>query len=83
MIWTTVPFGKHIGKTLPQIILSDPNWFFWAAKFLYGPLATEAEVLVRRARSIKIPRLNPKKWAIEYRRDRDDRFLGIDIVKAD
>ena len=82
MTWTTVPFGKYIGKTLPEIVLSDPNWVFWAAKFLYGPLATEAEALVKLARNIKIPRPNSKKWAVEYRRDRDDRFLGIDIVKA-
>jgi hypothetical protein len=83
MIWTTVKFGKHIRKNLPQIILSDPNWFFWAAKIFYGPLATEAEVLERRARNIKIRKSDPKKWEIEYRRDRDDRFLGIEIVKAD
>jgi hypothetical protein len=83
MTWTTVNFGKHRGKTLPQIILSDPNWFFWAATILYGPLMAEAARLVMRARNIKIPKSNPKKWAVEYRRDRDDRFLGIDIVKAD
>jgi hypothetical protein len=83
MTWTVVKFGKHAGKTLAQIVLSDPNYFFWLAKNLYGPLMTEAERLVRRARSIKIPRPNPEKWAIEYRHDRDDRFLGIDIVKAD
>jgi len=82
MIWTTANFGKHAGKTLPQIVFSDPNWFFWAAKILYGPLATEAEALERRARCIRIPKPNPKKWAVEYRRDRDDRFLGIDIVKV-
>jgi hypothetical protein len=62
MTWTTVPFGQHIAKTLPQIILSDPNWFFWAAKIFYGPLATEAEGLVTLARNIKIPKPNPKKW---------------------
>jgi hypothetical protein len=83
MIWTTMPFGRHIGRTLPQIVLSDPNYFFWLAEKLYGRLMTEAELLVRRARNIKIPKPNPKKWAIEYRRDRDDRFLGIGIVKAD
>ena len=25
-----VDFGKHKGKTLPQILCSDPDWFFWA-----------------------------------------------------
>lgn len=83
MIWTVVKFGKHAGKTLPQIILSDPKWFFWAANILYGPLATEAELLVRRARNIKIPKPSPTRWVVEFRRDRDGRFLGIDIVKAD
>src|SRR5258708_4944737 len=83
MKWTMLKFGRHEGRTLPQVVLSDPNWFFWAADILYGQLATEAEILERQARNIKIPRPNPKKWAVEYRRDRDDRFLGFDIVKAD
>jgi hypothetical protein len=82
MIWTTVKFGKYSGKTLPQIVLTDPNWFFWAADILYGPLATEAETLKRRARGIRIPKPKPKKWEIEYRFDHDLRFLGFGFVKA-
>ena len=39
----------------------------------------EAEALQRKA---TISKLNSKKWAVEYRWDRDDRFLGIDIVRA-
>jgi len=30
MAWSTLPFGKHKGKTLPQIVFADPDWFFWA-----------------------------------------------------
>ena len=30
MIWTTLNFSRHVGKTLPQILFSDPDWFFWA-----------------------------------------------------
>ena len=30
MNWTTINFGKHQGKTLPQVILDDADWFFWA-----------------------------------------------------
>jgi hypothetical protein len=82
MSWTTLNFGKHRGKTLPQVVLSDPNWFFWAVDVMYGPLAIEAETLNRRARNIKIPKQNPKRWAVEYRRDRDDRFLGCGIVEV-
>ena len=81
-MWTTLNFGKHSNKTLPQVVLSDPNWFFWAKNILYGQLANEAEVLERRARNIRIPKPNPKKWAVEYRRDRDDRFLGCGIVEV-
>ena len=27
--WTIILFGKYEGKTLPQIVLRDPDWFFW------------------------------------------------------
>ncbi|MDN5088136.1 hypothetical protein [Aliarcobacter butzleri] len=30
MNWTILQFGKHKGKTLPQIIFIDADWFFWA-----------------------------------------------------
>ena len=32
MKWTVVNFGKFKDKnlTLPQIVLQDPDWFFWA-----------------------------------------------------
>jgi hypothetical protein len=30
MAWSTLNFGKHAGKTLPQIVFADPDWFFWA-----------------------------------------------------
>jgi len=26
----TMPFGKHAGKTIEEIYLSDPNYFSWA-----------------------------------------------------
>src|SRR3977135_367514 len=30
MSWTTVNFGRYAGKTLPEIILCDADWIFWA-----------------------------------------------------
>ena len=30
MAWTELNFGKHAGKSLPQILFADPDWFFWA-----------------------------------------------------
>ncbi len=32
MTWTPIKFGKHIGYTLLQIMLSDPDYFYCAIK---------------------------------------------------
>jgi hypothetical protein len=84
MKWTTLKFGKHVGRTLPQVVLSDPNWFFWAiSKGIFNDrLGYEAEALERRAGNIRIPKRHSKKWEVEYRWDRDGRFLRFDFVKA-
>jgi hypothetical protein len=83
MTWTALSFGKHRGKTLPQIILDDPDWFFWVLPGLYGQLKIEADDLARKASNIKIPRRNPRKWCVEFRFEHGDRFCGFDIVRAD
>jgi hypothetical protein len=28
--WIDLWFEKHKGKTLPQVMFTDPGWFFWA-----------------------------------------------------
>lgn len=68
MNWTTINFGKHKGKTLPKVIFDDPDWFFWAYgnKVLKGALAYEAQVVYRRARSIRVPQKNGQKMLVEY-----------------
>ena len=40
-----MPFGKYQGKTLPEIMVRDLDWFFWVVPKLYGKLADEAEEL--------------------------------------
>ncbi len=54
--WTIVPFRKYEGKTLPEIIVRDLDWFFWVLPKLYGKLADDAQELARKARGIKIPK---------------------------
>ena len=68
MNWTTINFGKHKGKTLPQVILDDPDWFFWAYenKIFKGALAFEAQEVYRRARSIRVPQRNGQRMLVEY-----------------
>ena len=56
MRWSIVPFGRYKGKTLPEIIVLDLDWFFWALPKLYGKLGDEAQELARRARAIKVPK---------------------------
>jgi hypothetical protein len=82
MSWSAMPFGKYKGKTLPEIILIDLDWFYWALPKLYGQIAKEAHDLTRKARGIKIPSPNRKKLEVEYRHERDDRFRGFTFVKA-
>ncbi len=58
MAWTRLTFGKHEGKTLPQIVFSDPDWFFWAWEndvFGSPELMGEAARINERARRIRIP----------------------------
>ena len=60
MRWTIIPFGKHKGKTFPQIMFSDPDWVFWAFEEgvfdrQWAFLAREAANIYCKAQYIKIP----------------------------
>jgi hypothetical protein len=68
MDWTTIRFGKYRGKSLPEIIFDDADYFFflYENKFFHYDLAKEAEVSYRRARSIKVPSRNGKKMFVKY-----------------
>jgi hypothetical protein len=69
MHWSVVPFGRYRGKTLPEIIVRDPDWFFWMLPELYGRLGIEARDLARKAHAIKIPKGLRRKLEVEYRFD--------------
>src|SRR6516225_1836311 len=85
MRWVALNFGKHAGKTLPQLILSDADWVFWAVSkgVFKGRLGDQAAKLVERARAIKIPKRNPKRWQVEYSYYDTGGFCGFRFVKAD
>jgi hypothetical protein len=82
MSCSVVPFGKYEGKTLPEIIVRDLDWFFWMVPKLYGKLAEEAEELARKARAIKIPHPRRKNLEVEYQYEMGHRFCGFAFVKA-
>jgi len=56
------------GKTLPQIVFEDPDWFFWALEkgAFKGDLATQAQEVGRKAQNIKIPGNEKGELVAEY-----------------
>jgi hypothetical protein len=88
MAWTEVNFGKWAdkGKTLPQIVFSDPDWFFWAVEkqTFFGPLAAEAADIARKAKRIKIPGAAPGEKKVRYFiHPSVDKFAGAEVVPSD
>lgn len=59
MYWSAVPFGKYQGKTLVEIVVQDPDWFFWMVPKLYGKLGRQAQDLARKSRPSKFRNLQP------------------------
>jgi hypothetical protein len=84
MKWTALTFGKHAGKSLPELILKDPDWFFWGIEnqIFTGGLAIQASDLCRKSQAIKIPKCRPRRWLVEYQYEDNGRFLGLRLIKA-
>lgn len=57
MSWSVLGFGKHEGKTLPQVLFTDPDWFYWAYEndVLKGKIThIEIQSVYEKSRNIKI-----------------------------
>jgi hypothetical protein len=83
-MWSVLNFGKHNGKSLPEIILHDPDWFFWSIEkdvFAKGGLVAEARELDFKARNIKIPRPRSEHWRVKYNFHRGS-FIGFELVQV-
>ncbi|WP_338663190.1 hypothetical protein VQH23_24020 [Pararoseomonas sp. SCSIO 73927] len=84
-MWSEVKFGKWAGKgkILPQVIVSDPDWFFWAYKegAFKGALVAEAELLSRRAKAIKLPASRIADSCVQYMIGPDGKFAGFNVIK--
>ena len=69
MFWTVLKFKKQGGKTLPQVLFTDPSWFFWAMdniEYKNPRLFDEAQELNRKAHSIRIPQRDNEDLVAEY-----------------
>jgi hypothetical protein len=84
--WTVVDFGKFVGMTLPQIFFTDPDWFWHLherdAFSARSPLAKEAADIAKKARKIRIPGKEPKRWKVLNYLSPEGTFSHFDIVAA-
>jgi hypothetical protein len=82
--WLQLKFSKHEGKTLPQVALSDPDWFFWAVnnRIFREPLSEQADEIAAKATRIKVPKTDPENWRIKYQFSYDDKFQSFSIISA-
>lgn len=82
-IWLQFPYGEYKGKTFPQIVLSDPDWFFYKMEVNdfrnRGRLTEEAEEINRKAKSIRIPDPEGKDLVAEYAIS-GNKFFSLEIV---
>ena len=87
MDWTTINYRNHKCRSLPELIFEDGDLFFhmYENKYFYYDLAKEAEVLYRRARSIKVPSRNGQKMLVKYftypdRKSKKKKFLMMKLI---
>jgi hypothetical protein len=87
MNWNRIHFGNYRGKSLPQLIFEDADYFFFLYEnyFFHGDLAKEADELYRKARSIKIPPKNGQNMCVKYfsyydRKSKKDKFLMMKLI---
>lgn len=85
-MWTKLRFGKHDGKSLPQVLFTDPDWFFWAYEkrdVFRDADIDQAARLYKRARSIRIPDKHGKDLVVEYViHPSTNKFGGMNVVPA-
>ena len=85
MAWTTVGIGKYKDKSLPQILFTDPDWFFSAyeEQIFQGFVKEEADAIYRRATSIKVPQPGGERLVADYYMQHPTgKFDHLEIVPA-
>ena len=83
--WIPIPFGKYEGRTLPQVLFKDPDYFFWLLRegVLKGALAMQAKHLAKKVCRIRIPREPAEAFAVDYFFNSEDQFSRFSIVPKD
>ena len=70
MEWRKFESGPRAGKTLPQLVLQEPGWFFWCwgKDYFSRPpeLKKQAAAVADKARRIRIPKRGGKRQELEF-----------------
>lgn len=68
MEWSTIEFGRYSGKSLPQILFIDADWFFngYEKGYFRKDHADEAAEIYRRSSAIRVPPRNGQEMLVEY-----------------
>jgi hypothetical protein len=70
MAWTALTFGKHADKTLPQVVIADPDWFYNAIEKKFfegnGKIFDEAKEVCHKSKRIRIPQNGGRKLYADY-----------------
>ena len=80
-----MPFGKYEGRTLPQVLFKDPDYFFWLLRegTLKGALAIQAKQLAKKSCRIRIPREPVGAFVVDYFINSENQFSCFNIVPKD
>jgi len=87
MHWT-LNFGKYEDRmSLPEVLLHEPSWFFWAIEndvfVKRGHWKKEACDLDFKARNIKMPRPDNEHWRVRYTFEHyRELFGGFELVRV-
>jgi hypothetical protein len=85
-MWSIRNFGRYKDKmSLPEVVLHDPDYFFWASDTcaFHRRGFPEAGGLAEKARYIKIPKPDGEGWGVLYDFEPDTKiFNGFELVQG-
>jgi hypothetical protein len=73
--WIPMPFGKYRRLTMPQVLFTDPDYFFWLRGVLKGALPIESEQLARKVCRIRIPKEPSEAFVAHYFFELEGQFV--------
>ena len=80
--WSELRFGRHQGKSLPQLVFADCDWFWWAwEQNLYrGDLGRQSDDVAQRAANIRLPQIGTEVMVAEYVPNEVGLFASLEVV---